>query len=128
MRKTEYRGKRVGTGKWVYGNRVIMPCQKEDMAHILDPGDKWGYSVDSESVGHYAGKAKYNKKTYEGDIVEYGKEKGRYLVEWDEGECGFILRCTTEKSFILKGAMLRQTVVIGNRHDNPELLKETDNG
>jgi hypothetical protein len=124
MRKIEFRGKikhdncpKGEPGTWIYG----------DIHTHEDPKCVWvdSWHIFPETGGQFVGLDKKQKKTYEGDIAEYGPEKYRYLVEWDEKECGFILRCTTEKKLILKGAMLRQAIVIGNRFDNPELLKET---
>lgn len=130
MRKIEFRGiakdhncavsnRIVNKGEWLFGD-----------LHTHEDGktfwvDSW--HVEPATIGQYVCQDKKKQKTYEGDIVEYGKEKSRFVVEWDESECGFILRCTDDSAYILKGAMLHKAVVIGNRHDNPELLQGAGN-
>lgn len=111
------------------------------------------YSVIPETVGQYIGLTdKYGKKIFEGDIcrltnrnktivfiVRYGMFKPTLLYAYAE-ECGQDLTNpiigTYAESLTNKGEQMVLTdysyqfmVVIGNVHDNPELLKgEADNG
>lgn len=54
---------------------------------------------------------KNGKEIYEGDIVAWGKDGSKSVVQWDNDECGFrpYVNITTE--------------VIGNIHENSNLLK-----
>lgn len=136
MREILFRGKRKDNGEWVYGNLItdgedVYVLPKEDLLKGLDIGG-WidgvqTYEVVPETVGQYTNlDDKNGTKIFEKDILSahlddgypenetllevvwhnngwYGKN-GKFFDDFDNG---------FEKYF----------EVIGNIHDNPELLK-----
>jgi len=96
------------------------------------------YEVDPDTVGEFTGLTdRCGVKIFEGDILIYidpdtseYDESERYIVQWDEEDVGF----TTEAFYCGKSqglvALLRhQSInheIIGNIHDNPELLEGDD--
>ena len=129
MREILFRGKRVGNGEWVYGFYLILPRGERVIL------SNKGYThVDPETVGQFIGLTDKNgKKIFEGDIVKtwrntIGKiEFGQY---WDEeieedfygyawigkDEYGESITLSLDKRW-------NGHEVIGNIHDNPELLE-----
>lgn len=89
-----------------------------------------GEIVLPETVGQYTGLTDKNgKKIFEGDILQFdytGKNLGVYgtsIVEFDNGKFG--VKWGNHKEFVCLDGFANTTVeVIGNIHDNPELLKE----
>lgn len=83
------------------------------------PTEKW--VVYTDTVGQFTGLTDKNgKKIFEGDIVEVIHE-GVYLCRWDEGNCEFGL-INENESFGIAYVSPYDIVVIGNIHDDPELL------
>lgn len=132
MREILFRGKRVDNSKWVYG----IPVDTEDVIKtFIITHAKWEsddnsidfletdvYEIASETVGAYTGLTDKNKtKIFEGDIVEaykFGEEKHINIITFKNGCFWFGNWTFTE--FLDKFRMYK---VIGNIHDNPELLE-----
>lgn len=121
MREYLFRGKRTDNGEWVEGTYLHLNVGKD---YICD-GTVWigtlqpcKYEVDPETVEQYTGFLDMNgKRIFEGDIVGVdGKfyevliEKGCWMIAADGGD--FLATNNDEIE------------VIGNIHDNKELLKE----
>ena len=142
MRKILFRGKRVDNGEWVYGNLnygTIEIKSIKDSYYISDfdvnPWDKKFYPVIPESAGQYTGLTDKNgKKIFEGDIIhlEYsqvffgGEYFGEYTAEVSYKEGCFItdgINNGDEIETPLSGFDNDELEIIGNIHDNPELLE-----
>ena len=120
MREILFRGK--AGAKWVYG----------DLRHLNDgrvtiekDGEIYPYEVIPETVGQYTGLTdKNDKRIFEGDVV---KVKSWYVVVFEDGAFG--LKAYNKTNPVpLMGHMnfegvMKRIKVIGNIHDNPELLE-----
>lgn len=129
-REIEFRGRSVSDGCWVYGDleyerdkgllgKVRIHTYKENGRYDRQ------YLVESSTVGEFTGmRDKHGKKIFEGDIIRFvgGKKKVNegwvdnefiYTVEYSEGAFRGILGLSKA---------LDAVEVIGNIHDNPELL------
>lgn len=117
MRESLFRGKRADNGEWIEGFLV----KKFDKWYIYD-FDFLPYSseITPETAGQYTGLTDKNgKNIFEGDII-----KDRFddigQIEYKPKYAAFIIQgWETGFAFWVK----KDIEVIGNIHDNPELLK-----
>lgn len=116
MREILFRGKRLDNSEWVSGSLVVW----NDGSASIDTGkpDEPKYAVSPATVGAYTGLIDKNgKKIFEGDIFRY--EKRDYVVQWDD-EGGYTIFCDSAGCAF----DCSEIEIIGNIHDNPELLRE----
>lgn len=126
-REIKFRGRNVKHG-WLTGyyfvNRGVHFIVEDGIA---DPLNTWeDYAVDPGTVGQYTGlKDKDGKEIYEGDIIggSNGSINGyewpfKLLIKWNDERCGF----NTPAWGYLDSTHYYD--VIGNIHDNPELLED----
>ena len=128
MRENLYRAKRKDDGKWIEGYFYKI----WDKVFLL-----WGMTNDTpnmeevipETVGQYTGLKDINdKKIFEGDII-----KGTIVSQWSKRKivCRIVWKIDgfvsiDRKNFIHKVKFAKDIEVIGNIHDNPELLEEEE--
>lgn len=147
-RKIKFRGKRLSDGEWIYGDLLHnVDCVKiREWEADVNQIPK-SYVVDENTIGQYTGlKDKNGKEVYEGDIVCFdgymtaddslGFEPNGYIYDKDSVHCvlwdnvlgGWTLNFDEDEEWKYKrdtrGLLCDQKCeVIGNIHDNPELLK-----
>lgn len=123
MREILFRGKRLDNGEWIEGNLIQYPLSS--YSYIMsNHGFDDEICVRSKTVGQFTGLTDKNgNKIFEGDILESDSE--RFVVDWDDEFSGFYL---TDVNPRYQGVAMFANVaddgyIIGNVHDNPELLK-----
>ena len=138
MREILFRGKRLNTGEWVYGHYVYQYGVHTIYLPSTDGNGFDNYNINPETVEQYIGITDKNgKRIFEGDIVKADD----YIFSVKYGECGgvpnaetygymgFYLDAVSEGTKLCAKYGLRDDIcyfrdilVIGNIHDNPELL------
>lgn len=128
MREIKFRGKRIDNGEWIYGFFVFDEFKGfEGKAGIAFTDSPLGFEVvevDIKTVGQYTGlKDKNNIEIYEGDTYHQGDKNILYVVEYTQ-DCSFMGRqIRTKGSRVGLSYWQDRIEVIGNIHDNPELLE-----
>ncbi len=136
MREIKFRGKSIKTqganprtGEWIYGCLTLYPVpQIHDLEEEFD--------VDPETVGQFAVlKDKNGKEIYEGDVVEkidiYSEDNSREgvgVVKYDPEHIEFIFSQISGDDYAFympdgNNWSKDELAVIGNIHENPELLE-----
>lgn len=126
MRTIKFRGRCAKDsrykGEWVYGG--LLQCEKSDdvlIVYSITDTCSCTYHVDPATVGQFTGR--YDKKgneIYDGDILQ-DDDKRRYQVTWDIQLSRWSLVYGSGYYSMTEVEIHFQ--VIGNIHDNPELLK-----
>lgn len=132
-REIKFRGKRIDTGKWVYGS--LLQWKDGDATICANESENNNvlikHDVNPDTVGQYTGlKDRNGKEIYEGDILvqeiqdNIGLFKDYFEARWEP--VGFIGICLNNESKGFTDALESCTdyIVCGNRWDNPELLEE----
>ena len=144
MREILFRGKRLHDNKWIYGN-FVSDC--EGNPHIIEPrffcedGHHLQYEDNTdtpvfiipETVGQYTGLADKNGvRIFEGDICRFKRFNDIHVGEivFNVTTASFVMRYqsivgaygekATQKMLL---SVCDDIEVIGNIHDNPELLE-----
>lgn len=150
MRQIKFRGKRLDNGEWVYGDLLHIaggcliyfgsntdtaePDIESNSPVAVELFNEEVAVVAPDTVGQFAGPTDKNgRKIYEGDIITV---KGRYprVVLWDKMMWALMLtEYYHDKVFWVMNLQhpgvdwweeySDEIEVIGNIHDNPELLK-----
>ena len=133
-REILFRGKRIDNGEWVYGYLFI---DITGSRYIRVNTEKLGryndYQVYTKTIGQFTGITDENsERIFEGDIVEMTwnvgcKDEHRDvgIVRCDDAPYEFDLHgCSESTNDRFKYKHGRGLIIIGNIHDNEELLNE----
>jgi uncharacterized phage protein (TIGR01671 family) len=129
MRTIKFRGKRKNNNKWVYG--YYCHDRAKDTSHIIEDNSvlQYSFEVIPESVGQLVGlKDKNGKEIYEGDVLDYYNcdlcEGFKGNVFFDDG-CFFVSSFDEIPVYLYEALdSTENPIVIGNVHENPELLED----
>ena len=131
MREILFRGKRIDNGEWVEGD-FCKPCNivfeaigydsalKQDEVPVVND-----FEVIPETVGQYTGLCDKNgKKIFEGDICsKFSNYSGKRFVFPIVFELGLFYAKYSDIAGMPLCDICEKIEVIGNIHNNPELLK-----
>ena len=130
MRPIKFRGKRLDGSGWVYGDLIHENNGNVAIKTNLDTWDENDDNIEpygeyvlvkSYTVGQYIWLNDINGKSiYEGDIVRGINARNILVVEWDEGYSEFMM---VDKTDYQQYSIYQECEIIGNIHDNPELLE-----
>lgn len=119
-----FRGKALNDGMWLHGDLIIYPGNAMIWDHYED--GRRNYAVDMETVGQFTGLTDKNGKLiFEGDLITIPGSKRQGLpapVKWSNFDARFEISRRGFNSICLDGDEGIYDV-IGNIHDNPELLE-----
>lgn len=122
-----FRGKRKDNGEWIEGD--LAQWNDGNMSICIGTGVL--FKVIPETVGQCTGlKDKNGKRIFEGDVFEGNKIDGKrklYKFWYDDDEGAFVYGISYKGGYrlsIAKWCFKSENIeVIGNIHDNPELLE-----
>ena len=141
MREILFRGKRCDNGEWVQGYYIRAEhhwhnhgIHKDWITLGASANGGWfalhnKYAVKSETIGQFTGLTDNNgKKIFEGDIIEWfaqgESERPDFgYIEYDEQSFAWRVCWQKYDPDFMEGMQQEYISVIGNIHDNPELLE-----
>ena len=142
MREILFRGKRVDNGEWIYGYYIKAThhwhnhgIHEDWIATDTVQNGGWcnvrgKYAVIPDTIGQFTGITDENSnKVFDGDILknEYEKNKYQYFKVY---YCNITHSWLVENKYGMLGKLynvIGDIEIIGNIHDNPELLRTPPN-
>ena len=124
-RKVKYRAAYMREGRltWVYGLPAYID---EKFVQIIVQDDPKGTSVYNcipETLGQFTGLLdREQKELYEDDVMA-GPIGSAMPVYWNDEQTGYYMREPGEPGYVLDKEEAEQHSVIGNIHEDPELIK-----
>ena len=144
MREILFRGKRCDNGEWVQGFYVRADhhwhnhgIHKDWIICGASANGGWfalhnKYAVKAETVGQFTGLTANGKKVFEGDIVAYcwyKAEPMNFRIDYVSGEFLAVPVKKREDVWAIRISGQGENLqVIGNIHDNPELIGGAEDG
>ena len=134
------RAKRLDNAEWVCGQYlqrtdnhgeiidafIVLDAYEQiryGQRHIYSILGKESYRVDHQTMGYSANRTDKNgKSVFTGDILNF--DGTVFVCYWDDGNLEFGLR-NSKESIGMAYMAIYDAEIIGNIHDNPELLENT---
>lgn len=133
MREIKFRGRNI-EGEWLQGDLINGKINNTPTAFIFPadaPNSYDRYSVNPNTIGQFTGVRDRNgTEIYEGDIIGCHNPNIKHLIFYNERQARFMaaLNGDIDNDFVCVCGLddsrwNASKEVIGNIHDNPELLK-----
>ncbi|MDE6020308.1 MAG: YopX family protein [Ruminococcus sp.] len=116
-REILFRGKRIDNGKWVYGYYIKLKSCDETLHIIVDEHGEYHRIMPNILEQYIELTDKNGVKIFEGDILK--RNEAIYEVKYSTEQVRFLAILSNG---IFNPAVFQNCEVIGNIHDNPELL------
>lgn len=140
MREILFRGKSVDTKQWEYGQLIkgkyylgltpITALMTPQLIFYPQCEVNGWAEVFPETVGQFTGLTDKNgKKIFEGDLIRHYNQSNHpeaydlYRIEFDVRGCMWVGRYNDNYAAQLRNYLGEHYEVVGNIHDNPELLE-----
>ena len=121
MRTIKFRGKCTDDGMWRHGDLL----HADNLIWINDNG--LHCTVDEKTVGQFTGLYDKNgEEIYEGDIIKCGGCNPLLEVRFVRGVFYFLWSGDLDNKFPTGASTHEWAEVVGNIHDNPELLSRSE--
>ena len=126
MREILFRGKRKDNGEWVKGS--LWDEIPGELVGIAQYGSCVFRHVDLETVGQFTGLTDKNgQKIFDGDIIEWfaqgeSEHPDFGYIKYDEQSFAWCVCWHKYDPDFMEGMQQEYISVVGNIHDNPELL------
>lgn len=131
MREILFRGKRIGTDRWVFGSLLIL-TDVSDSPHSINGKlfeiiSIYGnhFVIDHSTISQYVDmNDKNGNKIFEGDIVKVSQSGSSYYakIEYDCG-CFWVSNPDIQIPDTINNFKMEFIEVVGNVYDNKELLR-----
>lgn len=129
MREFLLRGKRTDNGEWITDSETYI---RDGDGIWLSDENLNVVTVIPETVGQYTGLTDKNGvRIFEGDIVRYDVNYHDMVISYDvENWGGWLYEDMDDnmQAYSIYEFCLKDIAVVGNIHDNPELLGGENNG
>ncbi len=122
------RGKRSDNGDWIEGFYCAYG-HTGDIKHYIIPeyaSALYAIEIIQKTAGRYTGMVDKTKtRIFEGDIVRSTETGELGIVQWYEEHAAFLVWCPSpnQVGFLYECASIVE--IVGNIHDNRDILKET---
>lgn len=130
MREILFRGKCKTDNEWLYGFPYVTRKNAVKINwYCSEFGSMRTDEVDPETVGQYTGLTDKNcKKIFEGDLIRSTEAGETAIVQWFSEHSAFMIWCKTSNQVGFLYECEKSIIeVIGNIHDNPELVGGEEN-
>ena len=124
MREILFRGKRINSREWAYGD--LLTCDDEMEIYSESHGENGGWVI-PETVGEYTGLTDKNGvKIFEGDIIKSTTSGTIGKVGYYPEEGAFMVLFNASSGYCVGYLDINMSTIeiIGNIYDNPELIKD----